>query len=317
MAEVRRTRVALYGGLKLSQAKRPTKSLLHLFFYTFNAWIRMRNKDITKGAVMFVGGGRITSALIAGLRLKRFRRKIVVYDRNATKLLALKKEFRVEIVHNLANALDPTAMMIVAVRPGSVAGLLNEIAETAVLPKLCISLAAGIPLRVLRGKMNKARWARAMPSPVCRVGRGLTAITFDKTLTEADRKRVANFFRLVGQVVEIPERTFDVFTATYSSSHGYHALANLASAARGMGLDYKTALMAAAHALADGIQYWRESALTLDALLHEAATPGGTAAASVAAMDRAGYGTVVAKGIRAGVDRAKRNARGFIQGKRR
>jgi pyrroline-5-carboxylate reductase len=100
----------------------------------------------------------------------------------------------------------------------------------------------------------------------------------------------------------------DAITATHSPTHGYHALANLAKAAEQVGLNRKAALMAAAHALSDGILYWRESGLSLDELLHEAATPGGIAAATMAAMDQAGYARVVAKGLAAGVGQARRNA---------
>jgi pyrroline-5-carboxylate reductase len=101
----------------------------------------------------------------------------------------------------------------------------------------------------------------------------------------------------------------DAITATHSPTHGYHALATLAKAAQNMGLDRKTALIAAAHALSDGIAYWRESELQLDQLLHEAATPGGIAAATIAAMDRAGYARVVRKGLAAGIAQARRNAK--------
>jgi len=68
-------------------------------------------------------------------------------------------------------------------------------------------------------------------------------------------------------------------------------------------------MIAAAHALCDGIGYWRQSGEKLEDLLHEAATPGGIAAATMDAMDRAGYARVVAKGLRAGVAQARRNAR--------
>jgi pyrroline-5-carboxylate reductase len=109
--------------------------------------------------------------------------------------------------------------------------------------------------------------------------------------------------------VEVPEPQFDAFTATYSSSHGYHALAALAAAAQCAGLHHDTALTAAAHALADGILYWRESRSSLVELLHEAATPGGIAAAAMAAMDKAGYSKVMQKGIAAGIAQARRNAK--------
>ena len=127
-------------------------------------------------------------------------------------------------------------------------------------------------------------------------------------MSTTERKRLRELFEMVGQVIEVPEPRFDAFTATYSSSHGYHALATLASAAQRTGLDRKTALTAAAHALADGIHYWRKSALTVDELLQEAVTPGGIAAASMAAMDKAGYRQAVHKGIQAGITQARRNA---------
>jgi pyrroline-5-carboxylate reductase len=102
----------------------------------------------------------------------------------------------------------------------------------------------------------------------------------------------------------------DAITATHSPSHGYHALAVLAKAAQDAGLDRAVALTAAAHALGDGIFYWRESGQTLSDLLHEAATPGGIAAATMVAMDESGYVKVVQRGLKAGIRQARRNAKG-------
>jgi pyrroline-5-carboxylate reductase len=61
------------------------------------------------------------------------------------------------------------------------------------------------------------------------------------------------------------------------------------------------AVTAAAHALAEAILYWRESGESLSKLLQEAATPGGTTAATLAAMDAAGYGRVIERGLAAGI----------------
>lgn len=148
-----------------------------------------------------------------------------------------------------------------------------------------------------------------MPSPACRSGRGLTGVTFPRKLPKADRVIVRDFFATFGPVIEIPESKFDAFTVAYSCSHGYHALAALADAAEHLGLDRKTALLAAAHALVDGITAWREGNETLDALIEEAATPGGIAATCAAAMDAAGYQRAVRKGVAAGLRRARDNAR--------
>jgi pyrroline-5-carboxylate reductase len=173
---------------------------------------------------------------------------------------------------------------------------------------LAVSLAAGVPLRVLSREAARMRWARAMPSPLCRSGRGLTAVAFPRSLPRADRKRVQDLFSSFGQVVEIPEGKFDAFTVTYSCSHGYHALATLARVGQEAGLDRNTALLAGAHALAEGIIAWRDGKLSLESLLEEAATPGGIAAATATAMDAAGYGRAVRQGVAAGLRRARANA---------
>lgn len=265
-------------------------------------------------AAVFLGGGRITGALAAGLRLAGDERAIVVYDRHPEKLKALRRESRIEIARDLRSAVARAEMLIVAVRPGSVQEMLSEVADCgAVTPRLCVSLAAGIPFKNLRTWMGApAHWVRAMPSPVCRIGRGLTPVSFDRGVTKNDRMRVRKFFEQVGPVLELSERQLDVITATHSPTHGYHALATLAKVAHDAGLDGKTALIAAAHALSDGIFYWRESGERLNDLLSEAATPGGIAAATMEAMDKGGYARAVAEGIAAGIARAKKNAKTLI-----
>jgi len=262
-------------------------------------------------ATVFLGGGHITGALVAGLRLAGDRREIVVYDRHPEKLRAMRRESQLESARDLKSAVERAEMLVIAVRPQSVKQMLGEVVACgAAGPRLCVSLAAGVPLRNLRAWLGPdAHWARAMPSPVCRIGRGLTPVCFDRSVRKSERALVRQFFARVGAVVDLPESRFDAMTATHSPTHGYHALATLAKAAQDAGLDGKTALLAAAHGLCNGVEYWRECGESLEDLLREAATPGGIAAATMSAMDKAGYRRAVKAGVRAGVRQARRNAK--------
>ena len=268
----------------------------------------------SKKAIVFLGGGRITSAILAGLKLAKHDYRLIVHDRNPDKLLQLKRRYAVSVEASLERALADFDILVVAVRPGSMGELLGRLQKLqgseakesrhAARP-LAISLAAGIPLRSLSKLAGRFTWARAMPSPVGRFGRGLTAVTFSRELPPRDRKRIKELFALIGAVVEIPESEFDAFTVTYSSSHGYHALAALADSAHAIGLDRETALLASAHALVDGILAWREGGVPLEELLEEAATPGGIAAATLRAMDASGYRKSVRRGVVAGLRRTR------------
>ena len=263
-------------------------------------------------SIVFLGGGRITSALIAGLRLAGYKRPIVVHDHNPEKLRALRREFHIQAAADLESALARADTLIIAVRPTAVADLLEDIKRSIAVGRgiLAISLAAGVPLKKLRARLGPPiLWARAMPSPVCRIGRGLTAVAFNRRIPQAMRIRVKKLFAKVGQVLEIPESHFDAFCVAFSPSHGYHALATLADAAQASGLDHKTALGVAAHALSDALFYWKESGQTAAELLEESATPGGTAAAAMEAMKKTGYEKAIAAGLLAGIQRARRNAK--------
>src|SRR5229473_7501994 len=112
------------------------------------------NGRIRMKATVFLGAGRITSALVAGLHLAGYTRPIVVYDRNQQKLLALGRALPIDPVHDLATAVERAEMLIVAVQPASVADLLDEVARCGFTPPaLAVSLAAGVPLRNLRTRL--------------------------------------------------------------------------------------------------------------------------------------------------------------------
>lgn len=259
--------------------------------------------------IVFLGGGRITGALLAGLRRAKYRGPLAVYDHHRQKLRRLQELYGVRTERSLERAVAQADLLIVAVRPVSVRGLLQEIGEIS-KPMIAVSLAAGVPLSFLHKCLGpRVRWARAMPSPACRTGRGLTALTFARDFPASAKQEVRSLFTRVGPILEIPEKKFDAFTVTFSCSHGYHALATLAAAAGSTGLDRKTALIAAAHALADGIVTWREGNISLDALLQEAATPGGIAATVMETMNRAGYRAIVEGGLAAGLSVARKNAK--------
>jgi pyrroline-5-carboxylate reductase len=255
--------------------------------------------------IVFLGGGHITSALISGLERARVKTSLIVHDRHPAKMQKLRRRFGIRIEPDLHRAVASARMLLIAVRPASVKPLLQSIGQVD-RPMLAVSLAAGITLAKLRGSLGpNVKWARAMPSPACRTGHGLTAMVFDRGLQSLEKANVRTFFAKVGRVIEIPEKKFDVFTVVYSASHGYHALAALADAATKFGLDRKTALLASAHALSDAIESWRSERTSLHALIEEAATPGGTAAATIAALNAAGFPRIVERAIRAGLRRAQ------------
>ena len=264
-------------------------------------------------ATVFLGAGRITSALVAGMRAGGFGGRIVVCDRNAEKLRRLRRSYGVGVEHDPRRAAAQAGLLLVAVRPPDVLPLLAAIGE---LPRRAVpvSLAAGVSLAMLKRALGaQVPWTRAMPSPACRTGHGLTALSFARAVPHAARRLVRGFFARAGGVLEIPERDFDAFSVVYSTSQGYHALAARIRAARKIGLDAHTALVAARHSLLDALRDAGEingrDLPALDELVAAAATPGGLAAKTLETQRAAGYDRSIERAFRAGLARARSVAR--------
>src|SRR5579884_3820870 len=100
-------------------------------------------------ATVFLGAGRITAALISGLRLAGCRELIIVHDRHPSKMRQLQRQFTVRVESDLRRAVAQAKLLIVAVRPDSTKELLAAIGPLH-RPLMAISLAAGVPLARLR-----------------------------------------------------------------------------------------------------------------------------------------------------------------------
>src|SRR5258706_13436964 len=98
--------------------------------------------------VVFLGGGRITSAMVAGLRLARTKHRLIVPDRNPDKLRDLKKRYAVAVEPDLNSAVKQADVLIIAVRPSSIREVLRTVGDPGG-PLLAVSVAAGVSLRLL------------------------------------------------------------------------------------------------------------------------------------------------------------------------
>ena len=68
-------------------------------------------------ATVFLGGGRITTALIAGLRLARYPTPIVVHDRHPELLRRLRRQYSVLIDPDLHHAIGAAGLLILNAMP--------------------------------------------------------------------------------------------------------------------------------------------------------------------------------------------------------
>lgn len=220
---------------------------------------------------------------------------VVVHDPNERAMAAM-REIGAEIAFSASELAERAEIIMLAVKPQYVPGLLAEIApvlsEGDGGSKAALSIAAGVPLQKLReGVGGACPVVRVMPNILVEVGQGLFALCFDREgapIGEAHKLAVRGLLAGLGHVVEMEEDKINAFTALAGSgpAYVYYFMDSLAEAGVSIGLTREQSSLLAL-GLVKGSALLAESAGAHPAILREqVSSPAGTTIAGLNHLDR-------------------------------
>ncbi|ACO46319.1 pyrroline-5-carboxylate reductase [Deinococcus deserti] len=153
-----------------------------------------------------------------------------------------------------------------------------------------ISTMAGVSVATLSRRLGTKRVVRVMPNLAATIGLSQTAITGPREALEAgDLDFTHSLFGAVGDVYDIPEHLFNVFTGMSASGPAYAAVVAEALADGGVRMGLPRALaneLAAKLLVASGELLQKRAHPGL--LKDEVASPGGTTIAGLVELEAAG-----------------------------
>ncbi len=167
----------------------------------------------------FVGCGNMGSAILEGLLKNKIaaRNHIFIFDPVPVKLRALHKQFSIQICKNNEEVIQKSSIVILAIKPQEL-GNLSRTLKSELKNKTVVSILAGTPIAKVKKLLgNKNTVARAMPNLSAKVGESMTAIAGDP----AGITKAKIIFSGCGEVIQLPEAYFDLFTAVSGSGPAY------------------------------------------------------------------------------------------------
>jgi pyrroline-5-carboxylate reductase len=247
-------------------------------------------------------------ALVAGLLDAGWERDAVaVAEIDPDRRRHLEERFPgVRVVPSPAWAVADADVVVVAVKPGDVPGVLDACASGLADHALVLSIAAGVPLHVLEKSVPDRAVVRAMPNTPAVVRRAAAAIAPGSNATDDHLAIAERILGSVGTVVRVPEHQLDAVTALSGSGPAYVFLVAEAMIEAGVlaGLPRATAdalvretLVGAALLLAEG-----ESP---EALRTAVTSPGGTTAAGLHVLEAAGVRAAFLDAVLAAAGRSR------------
>ena len=251
-----------------------------------------------------VGGGRMGSALLAGLVAGGWAEpdEIAVAERVAAARDALRARFPGVVVAEEPVAADG---VLLAVKPYDTEAVCRRLAGLGF--QHALSIAAGITSASLDEWLGgEVAVVRAMPNTPAQLGAGVSIIAGGPRTTEADLVWAEGILAAVGTVVRLPEALLDAATGVSGCgpAYLYYLAEALIAAGTAAGLDSGTARLLVDQTLYGAARMILESGRPADVLRAEVASPGGATQAAIDVLEAAGVRRTVADAVAAAVVRA-------------
>lgn len=258
----------------------------------------------------FIGLGNMASAIIRGMNKEGLLRENKVYghDSDKQKMQQLGAETGLIATEGNAEAVALADIIVLAVKPQVLDGVLKEIAAQIKTGQLLLSIAAGKPLQWYSQYLPQGTpLVRIMPNINARAGAAASAICGNEFCTEHELSEAEKIFASVGQVYHIEEKLFPAFTAICGSSIAFTFMyiEALASAGVRAGFSKQLALELAIQSVAGCTQLLRSEDTHPMILVDQICSPAGTTIAGVHKVRELGFENTVYQGIAAIMEQDK------------
>lgn len=257
----------------------------------------------------FIGAGKMASAMIEGLLSKGLYKKdeIVACCKSQTTKKRVSGELGIEVTTDVASVFKAADVVVLAVKPNQIEGILTTNIEANSTKKLLISIAAGIKITTLEKYVPDSRIIRVMPNVCCTVLESASSYTLGTKATKEDAQKVKEILEAIGIAFEVPEEKIDAVTGLSGSSPAYMFMVIDALADGGvlMGLPRDVAIKLAAQTMLGSAKTVLETGKHPEDLKDSVCSPGGTTIEGVKVLEDYGMRAAFISAVQASAEKSK------------
>jgi pyrroline-5-carboxylate reductase len=255
----------------------------------------------------FIGVGNMGGAIIRGL-VEGGRvapENLIYYDPDSARQAQM-AGLGVEAALDNAEVMH-SPVVVLGVKPQILPAVMAGVKDFARPWHLIISIAAGVPLKILGEALPESRLIRVMPNAPTLVGAGMAALAPGSGVTPDDLALALELFQAVGQAVVVEERLMDAVTGLSGSGPAFVAvfIEALADGGVKMGLPRALAHTMAVQTVLGTARLCHEEELHPALLKDLVTSPGGTTIAGVHALESSGFRGAVMDAVSAAAERSK------------
>ncbi|MGA1206755.1 MAG: pyrroline-5-carboxylate reductase [Gammaproteobacteria bacterium] len=257
-----------------------------------------------------IGGGNMAYAIVSGLIASGYpANHIHVSDPSETSRDRL-SGLGVHTTDKNQDIVARASVIIFAVKPQVFRAVGEPLAGQFSQQHTVLSICAGIPIKRIREVLQlseEQRVVRVMPNTPCLIGEGMSCLTSDRPVAEAEKASLAALFTSCGQALWVAdEEAIDAVTAVSGSGPAYFFLlmeSMMRSAAR-LGLPESVARQLVLQTAVGSALMARQASDPPAVLRAQVTSPGGTTQAALEVFEEGDFPGLVDQALIAARDRA-------------
>ena len=263
-----------------------------------------------KNRIAIIGCGNIGISLLNGLlKEQNIKASQITVTRRNTGELSFLKDSGVKITSDNVKAVNESEIIIIAVKPYNIFGVLDEIRPVLVPSRhILVSVTAGTTIREIQSHLNVSIPVfRAMPNISASVARSVSCISHGQ-VPENDTKKVLRLFNNLGTTMIIDEELMQSATILGACGVAY-VLRFIRAMIQGgiqIGFDAKTASEIVNQTVKGAAELLIESQTHPESEIDKVTTPKGCTIVGLNEMEHNGFSSSLIKGIVASYEKIEK-----------
>jgi pyrroline-5-carboxylate reductase len=257
----------------------------------------------------FIGSGAMAEAMIKGLLGQGLisPESVTASGPRPERAQELIARYHIDATTDNQAAAGAGKIVVLSVKPQTVARVLPEIRPSMSPDDLVISIVAGTPIEAIRRGLGAGRIVRAMPNTPGQIGQGMTVWTATPEVDEAGRRQAQAVLGALGREYYVADENYlDMATALSGTGPAYVLLfmEALVDAGVHLGFPRRVAQELVYQTVAGTVAIVRESGMHPVELRNTVTSPAGTTAEALYQLEKGGLRTVVSKAVWAAYQRS-------------
>lgn len=264
-----------------------------------------------------IGAGAMGEAILGGLIRQNLTKtdNITASEPRETRRIELKDRYGIRTTRDNLEAIREADVVVLAVKPQRLNKILTELSGKIPSKAVIISIIAGASVNTIAEGLNHDSVVRTMPNTPGQIGKGITVWYANPAVTEDHLNSTKLMLKALGEDVQVEEEYYlDMATAISGTGPMYVFLfmEALMDAGVHLGFSRHIAEKLVVETIRGSVDYYESQDVHVANLRNKVTSPGGTSAAALYYLEKAGFRTAISRAIWAAYERSQQLGQGKL-----